>query len=105
MAMLYDMGVDGMISDKAWILRSFLEKRGAKLRPTRQFESEYHLDKDHQDTPKTRRFKAVSTQLIDSPFTDKGRSLARPAFLWNRMYPASFIQKMRCPQAPHFPFS
>ena len=55
MAMLYDMGVDGMISDKPWILRSFLEKRGAKLRPTRQFESEYHLDKDHQDTPENQK--------------------------------------------------
>ena len=55
MAMLYDMGVDGMISDKPWILRSFLEKRGAKLRPRHQFQSAYHLDKDHQDTEENRK--------------------------------------------------
>ena len=50
MAMLYDMGVDGIISDKPWLLRSFLEKRGAKLHPVHPFASAYHLDKDHQDT-------------------------------------------------------
>ncbi len=51
MSMLYDMGVDGIISDKPWLLRSFLEKRGAKLRPVHPFASKYHLDKDHQETP------------------------------------------------------
>lgn len=51
MAMLYDMGVDGIISDKPWLLRAFLEKRGAALRPLHPFASKYHLDKDHQDTP------------------------------------------------------
>jgi len=47
MAMLYDMGVDGIISDKPWVLRAFLEKRGAKLRPKHPFASQYHLDADH----------------------------------------------------------
>lgn len=50
MAMLYDMGVDGIISDKPWILRSFLEKRGAKLRERHAFFSPYHLEGDHMET-------------------------------------------------------
>ena len=51
MAMMVDMGVDGIISDKPWILRAFLEKRGMALRPKHPFKSAYHLDKDHQETP------------------------------------------------------
>lgn len=47
MEMMYDMGVDGLISDKPWVLRSFLEERGAKLYPKHQFKSKYHLNKDH----------------------------------------------------------
>lgn len=47
MEMMYDMGVDGLISDKPWVLRSFLEQRGAKLYPKHQFDSQYHLDVDH----------------------------------------------------------
>lgn len=51
MAMLYDMGVDGMISDKPWILRSYLEKRGAKLQPTTEVAvPEYHLEPNHRET-------------------------------------------------------
>ena len=50
MEMMYDMGVDGLISDKPWLLRSFLEEKGAKLRPRRCFESRYHLDKDHLES-------------------------------------------------------
>jgi len=49
MEMMYDMGVDGLISDKPWLLRSFLEERGAKLRPKRKFDSAYHMDIDHRD--------------------------------------------------------
>ena len=47
MEMMYDMGVDGIISDKPWLLRSFLEKRGAKLNSRHPFKSDYHLNKDH----------------------------------------------------------
>ena len=48
MHMLLDMGVDGIISDKPWILRSVLEKRDVKLRtPAVNVKSPYHLNKDH----------------------------------------------------------
>lgn len=50
MEMLYDMGVDGIISDKPWLLRSFLEKKGAPIREQKSFQSDYHLDQDHNDT-------------------------------------------------------
>ena len=47
MEMMYDMGVDGLISDKPWLLRDFLEKRGANLFDKHEFYSPYHLDQDH----------------------------------------------------------
>ena len=47
MEMLYAMGVDGIISDKPWLLRSFLESKGAKLYNRHPFSSKYHLDKNH----------------------------------------------------------
>ena len=50
MHMLLDMGVDGIISDKPWLLRSVLEKRNVKLRkPVVNAKSPYHLDKDHAE--------------------------------------------------------
>ena len=49
MEMMYDMGVDGLISDKPWVLRNFLEQRGAKLYPKHQFNSPYHIAADHID--------------------------------------------------------
>lgn len=49
MAMLYDMGVDGIISDKPWVLRNFLEKRGAKIHGKRAFKSDYSLSPDHNE--------------------------------------------------------
>ncbi|MCH4166088.1 MAG: glycerophosphodiester phosphodiesterase [Megasphaera sp.] len=56
MAMLYDMGVDGMISDKPWILRAFLEKRGAKLRqPVQNIANPYHLTPDHKTTAESKK--------------------------------------------------
>lgn len=43
MGMLIDMGVDGMISDKPWVLRDVLTKRGIELRqPTVNTQSPYH---------------------------------------------------------------
>lgn len=47
MEMMYAMGVDGIISDKPWMLRSFLESKGENLCAKYQFASKYHLDKDH----------------------------------------------------------
>ena len=50
MAMFYNMGVDGMITNKPWILRPFLEKRGAKLRtPVKAVSNPYHLTPDHYE--------------------------------------------------------
>ena len=47
MEMLYAMGVDGMISDKPWLLRAFLEGKRGSLYEKHPFSSKYHLDKDH----------------------------------------------------------
>lgn len=56
MEMLYAMGVDGMISDKPWILRAFLEKKGAKLNPvTKVAVQKYHLEPNHIDTEENKR--------------------------------------------------
>lgn len=43
MNMLLDMGVDGIISDKPWLLKQVLEKRNIKLHtPTVNVDSPYH---------------------------------------------------------------
>ena len=47
MEMMYAMGVDGIISDKPWLLRSFLESKGVKMYGKYPFKSKYHLKKDH----------------------------------------------------------
>ncbi|WIW69997.1 glycerophosphodiester phosphodiesterase [Anaerosinus gibii] len=48
--MMIDMGVDGMISDKPWVLRSVLEKRGIKLHePMINPNSKYHTGVDYVD--------------------------------------------------------
>lgn len=45
---MVDMGVDGLISDKPWILRSVLEKKGVKLHePVVKADSPYHLTPNH----------------------------------------------------------
>ena len=49
MKMLYEMGVDGIISDKGWLLREFLESAGAKIYNKRDIESKYKLEIDHYD--------------------------------------------------------
>ena len=54
MNMLLDMGVDGIISDKPWLLRQVLEKRNIKLHtPTVNVDSPYHTGTDHKDTAPT----------------------------------------------------
>lgn len=54
MNMLLDMGVDGIISDKPWLLKQVLEKRNIKLHtPTVNVDSPYHTGIDHKDTAPT----------------------------------------------------
>ena len=47
MEILYEMGVDGIITDKPWVLREFLEEKGEILLPKRKVDLPYHLDPDH----------------------------------------------------------
>lgn len=54
MNMLLDMGVDGIISDKPWLLKQVLEKHNIKLHtPTINVDSPYHTGTDHKDTAPT----------------------------------------------------
>lgn len=54
MNMLLDMGVDGIISDKPWLLKQVLEKRNIKLHTlTINVDSPYHTGTDHKDTAPT----------------------------------------------------
>jgi glycerophosphoryl diester phosphodiesterase len=50
MEILYEMGVDGIITDKPWVLREFLEEKGEILLPKRKVDLPYHLDPDHLET-------------------------------------------------------
>lgn len=47
MAAMYDMGADGIITDKPWLLREFLEERGVALPPVKDLDLPYHLEPDH----------------------------------------------------------
>ena len=49
MSILYRMGVDGIITDKPWILREYLEKKGEKLPPITEVDLPYHLEPDHYE--------------------------------------------------------
>lgn len=49
METLYTMGVDGMISDKPWVLREFIQSKGEALLPKQTVDAPYHLDQDHHD--------------------------------------------------------
>ena len=51
MEILYNMGVDGMITDRPWVLREFLLSKGEKVRPAAEVSLPYHLDPDHNDIP------------------------------------------------------
>ena len=50
MEILYGMGVDGIITDKPWVLREFLEGKGETLPPLREVDLPYHLEPDHFET-------------------------------------------------------
>ena len=47
METLYDMGVDGMTTDRPWVMREFLESKGEKLPPSIEINMPYHLEPDH----------------------------------------------------------
>ena len=49
MERLYDMGVDGIITDRPWVLRGLLESKGAALLPKMSVDQPYHLEPDHID--------------------------------------------------------
>ncbi len=49
MKKLYDMGVDGMITDRPWVLRDFLKTMGEKVRDTKKLNLPYHLEPDHNN--------------------------------------------------------
>lgn len=49
MEKLYAMGVDGMISDKPWVLRDLIDSKGEALLPKQTVDAPYHLDQDHHD--------------------------------------------------------
>lgn len=49
----YEMGVDGIITDKPWVLRDVLEELGEKLPPVKKLEFPYHLDPDHIEVEET----------------------------------------------------
>ena len=44
---VYGMGVDGIITDRPWVLREFLEERGEALPPAAEVDLPYHLEPDH----------------------------------------------------------
>lgn len=49
MEKMYEMGVDGMITDRPWALREYLESKGAKIRPVSEVDLPYHLEPEHVD--------------------------------------------------------
>lgn len=50
MKMLYDMGVDGIISDKPWVLKKVLQEKNVKLHdPVVNKQSPYHTGTAHTD--------------------------------------------------------
>lgn len=46
-AAMYEMGADGIITDKPWVLREFLEEMGEDLPPVQEVDLPYHLEPDH----------------------------------------------------------
>lgn len=48
MKKLYDMGVDGIITDRPWVLRAFLEANRERVRDIKKLDLPYHLEPDHK---------------------------------------------------------
>ena len=49
MEALYEMGVDGMTTDKPWLMRRFLEEKGERLHPQMEIRCPYHIEPDHYE--------------------------------------------------------
>jgi glycerophosphoryl diester phosphodiesterase len=47
--MIYEMGADGIITDRPWMFRSFLEEKGEALPPAGRTDLPYHLEPDHYE--------------------------------------------------------
>lgn len=54
MEALYEMGVDGMTTDRPWVMRAFLEKKGEKLLSPMETGLPYHLEPDHYEVEYTK---------------------------------------------------
>lgn len=52
MEMMYAMGVDGMISDRPWVMREFLESKAVPLPPKCKLDSKYHLEPEYRQAEK-----------------------------------------------------
>ena len=48
-AHMYDIGVDGIVTDQPWVAYEVLGQKGVKLPETREVNLPYHLDGDHVD--------------------------------------------------------
>ena len=46
---MHEMGVDGIITDRPWLLRAFLEEKGAEIPPAVKVDLPYHLEPDHYE--------------------------------------------------------
>ena len=47
MAAMYEMGVDGIITDRPWVLKELLAEKGEAVPPVRDVDLPYHLEPDH----------------------------------------------------------
>lgn len=54
MEAMYEMGVDGMITDRPWILREFLESKGEQLPAPMETSLPYHLEPNHYEVEETK---------------------------------------------------
>ena len=50
MRTIYEMGADGIITDKPWLLREILKEKGEALLPVKDADLPYHLEPDHHET-------------------------------------------------------
>ncbi len=54
METLYEFGIDGVITDRPWVIREFLESRGEKLPAPMETSLPYHLEPDHIEIEETK---------------------------------------------------